>query len=164
MVTIFIRKLLRTLEITSRRSREELERRRAEERARQQAEAQRLIEEKRRREQEEQRRAEEERAQAMREAALLQKQVGNRKVFLLSCVIFVDKFGFLFTFLLSVFYPSVQREEELAKEQAQAEQLKQEREMLTQKEEAERQARKKVTTRILKYDRHFCIQLGPHIN
>ncbi|XP_030574377.1 ensconsin isoform X3 [Archocentrus centrarchus] len=61
-------------EEAERRSREELERRRAEERARQQAEAQRLIEEKRRREQEEQRRAEEERAQAMREAALLQKQ------------------------------------------------------------------------------------------
>ncbi|XP_029349022.1 ensconsin-like [Echeneis naucrates] len=57
-----------------RRSREELEHRRAEERARQQAEAQRLIEEKKRREEEEQRRAEEERAQAMREAALLQKQ------------------------------------------------------------------------------------------
>ncbi|KAK2826547.1 hypothetical protein Q5P01_020761 [Channa striata] len=54
--------------------REELERKRAEERARQQAEAQRLIEEKRKREEEEQRRAEEERAQAMKEAALLQKQ------------------------------------------------------------------------------------------
>ncbi|XP_056249244.1 ensconsin isoform X1 [Seriola aureovittata] len=61
-------------EEAERRSREELERRRAEERARQQAEAQHLIEEKRRREEEEQRRAEEERAQAMREAALLQKQ------------------------------------------------------------------------------------------
>ncbi|XP_018559217.1 ensconsin isoform X1 [Lates calcarifer] len=61
-------------EEAERRSREELERRRSEERARQQAEAQRLIEEKRRREEEEQRRAEEERAQAMREAALLQKQ------------------------------------------------------------------------------------------
>ncbi|CAJ1074492.1 ensconsin-like isoform X1 [Xyrichtys novacula] len=61
-------------EEAERRSREELERRRAEERARQQAEAQRLIEEKKRREEEEQRRAEEERAQAMREAALLQKQ------------------------------------------------------------------------------------------
>lgn len=83
---------------------------------------------------------------------------------MLSCIIFIDKFGFLFTFLLNVFYPSVQREEELAKEQARAEQLKQEREMLAQKEEAERQARKKVTTRILKYGRHFCIQLGPHIN
>lgn len=59
----------------SRRRRDELERRRAEEQAREQAEAQRLIEEKRRREEEEQRRAEEERAQAMREAALLQKQV-----------------------------------------------------------------------------------------
>ncbi|XP_036928701.1 ensconsin isoform X1 [Acanthopagrus latus] len=57
-----------------RRCREELERKRAEERARQQAEAQRLIEEKMRREEEEQRQAEEERAQAMREAALLQKQ------------------------------------------------------------------------------------------
>ncbi|KAF7670056.1 hypothetical protein LDENG_00084530 [Lucifuga dentata] len=57
-----------------RRSREELERKRAEEREQQQAEAQRLIEEKRRREEEEQRRAEEERAEAMREAALLQKQ------------------------------------------------------------------------------------------
>ncbi|XP_073339227.1 LOW QUALITY PROTEIN: ensconsin [Pagrus major] len=57
-----------------RRCREELERRRSEERARQQAEAQRLIEEKMRREEEEQRRAEEERAQAMKEAALLQKQ------------------------------------------------------------------------------------------
>ncbi|XP_029983285.1 ensconsin isoform X2 [Sphaeramia orbicularis] len=61
-------------EEAERRSREELELRRAEERARQQAEAQRLIEEKRRREEEEQRRAEEERAQAMKEAALLQKQ------------------------------------------------------------------------------------------
>ncbi|XP_028251421.1 ensconsin isoform X2 [Parambassis ranga] len=61
-------------EEAERRSREELERRRTEERARQQAEAQRLIEEKRRREDEEQRRAEEERAEAMREAALLQKQ------------------------------------------------------------------------------------------
>ncbi|CAK6966001.1 ensconsin-like [Scomber scombrus] len=61
-------------EETDRQSREELERRRAEERAQQQAEAQRLIEEKRRREEEEQRQAEEERAQAMREAALLQKQ------------------------------------------------------------------------------------------
>lgn len=60
----------------SRRSCEELERRRADERARQQAEAQRLIEEKMRREEEEQRKAEEERAQAMREATLLQKQVG----------------------------------------------------------------------------------------
>lgn len=63
--------------VTSRQSREELERKRADERARQQAEAQRLIEEKRRREEEEQRRAEEERAQAMKEAALLQKQVGK---------------------------------------------------------------------------------------
>lgn len=63
-----------------RRSREELEHRRAEERARQQAEAQRLIEEKRRREEDELRRAEEERAQAMREAALLQKQVGNANI------------------------------------------------------------------------------------
>lgn len=61
----------------SRRCREELERRKAEERAQEEAEAQRLIEEKRRREEEELRRAEEERAQAMREAALLQKQVGN---------------------------------------------------------------------------------------
>ncbi|XP_051251869.1 ensconsin isoform X3 [Dicentrarchus labrax] len=61
-------------EEAERRSREELERRRTEERARQQAEAHRLIEEKRRREEEEQRRAEEERAQAMKEAALLQKQ------------------------------------------------------------------------------------------
>ncbi|XP_033499572.2 uncharacterized protein map7a isoform X3 [Epinephelus lanceolatus] len=61
-------------EEAERRSREELERKRAEERARQQAEAQRLIEEKMKREEEEQRRAEEERAQAMREAALLQKQ------------------------------------------------------------------------------------------
>lgn len=61
----------------SRRCREELERRKAEERAEQEAEAQRLIEEKRRREEEELRQAEEERAQAMREAALLQKQVGN---------------------------------------------------------------------------------------
>ncbi|XP_026195203.1 ensconsin isoform X2 [Anabas testudineus] len=61
-------------EEAERQSREELEHRRAEERARQQAEAQRLIEEKRRREEEEQRRAEEERAQAMQEAALLQKQ------------------------------------------------------------------------------------------
>lgn len=68
-----------TIYDTSRRSREELERRRAEERARQQAEAQRLIEEKRRKEEEEQRQAEEERAQAMREAALLQKQVGKSK-------------------------------------------------------------------------------------
>ncbi|XP_056151397.1 ensconsin [Lampris incognitus] len=56
------------------RSREELERRRVEEQERLEAEAQRLVEEKRRREEEEQRRAEEERAQAMREAALLQKQ------------------------------------------------------------------------------------------
>ncbi|XP_058471837.1 MAP7 domain-containing protein 2-like isoform X4 [Solea solea] len=61
-------------EEAERQSREELEHRRAEERARQQAEAQRLIEEKRRREEEEQRGAEEERAQAMKEAALLQKQ------------------------------------------------------------------------------------------
>lgn len=61
----------------SRQRRDELERRRAEEQAQQQAEAQRLIEEKRRREEEEQRRAEEERAQAMREAALLQKQVNR---------------------------------------------------------------------------------------
>ncbi|KAM4625068.1 uncharacterized protein map7a [Polymixia lowei] len=57
-----------------RRSREELEKRRAEERARLQAEAQRLVEEKRRKDEEDQRRADEERAQAMREAALLQKQ------------------------------------------------------------------------------------------
>ncbi|KAG7229089.1 hypothetical protein INR49_013030 [Caranx melampygus] len=64
----------REREEAERRSREELEHRRAEERERQQAEAQRLIEDKRRREEEEQRRAEEERAQAMREAALLQKQ------------------------------------------------------------------------------------------
>ncbi|XP_043998474.1 ensconsin isoform X3 [Gambusia affinis] len=54
--------------------REEEQCRRAEEQARQEAEARRLVEEKRRREEEEQRRAEEERAQAMREAALLQKQ------------------------------------------------------------------------------------------
>lgn len=60
-----------------RRCREELERQRTEERARQQAEAQRLIKEKIRREEEEQRQAEEERAQALREAALLQKQVGK---------------------------------------------------------------------------------------
>lgn len=106
-------------EEAERRSREELERRRAEERARQQAEAQRLIEEKRRREQEEQRQAEEERAQAMREAALLQKQ----------------------------------REEELAKERERAEQLKQEREILAQKEEAERQARKKRLEEIMRRTR-----------
>lgn len=37
-----------------------------------------------------------------------------------------------------------QREEELAKERARAEQMKQEREITAQKEEAERQARKKV--------------------
>ncbi|KAF7201325.1 ensconsin isoform X3 [Nothobranchius furzeri] len=55
-------------------NREEPERRRAQERAQQEAEAQRLVEEKRRREEEEQRRAEEERAQAIKEAALLQKQ------------------------------------------------------------------------------------------
>ncbi|XP_047467927.1 ensconsin-like isoform X4 [Mugil cephalus] len=61
-------------EEAERRSREDLELKRAEERARQNAEAQRLIEEKRRREEEEHRRAEEERAEAMREAALLQKQ------------------------------------------------------------------------------------------
>uniref|UniRef100_UPI003AAAEB15 ensconsin n=1 Tax=Centroberyx gerrardi TaxID=166262 RepID=UPI003AAAEB15 len=61
-------------EEAERRSREELEHRRGEERARQQAETQRLVDEKRRREEEEQRQAEEERAQAMREAALLQKQ------------------------------------------------------------------------------------------
>lgn len=66
--------------IMCRRSREDLELRRAEERARQNAEAQRLIEEKRRREEEEQRRAEEERAEAMREAALLQKQVGRSSI------------------------------------------------------------------------------------
>lgn len=59
----------------SRQRQEELERRRAEEQARQEAEAQRLVEEKRRRDEEEQRRAEEERAQAIMEAALLQKQV-----------------------------------------------------------------------------------------
>ncbi|XP_041828379.1 ensconsin isoform X2 [Melanotaenia boesemani] len=98
-------------EEAERRSREELERRRAEERARQEAEAQRLIEEKMRREEEEQRQAEEERAQAMREAALLQKK----------------------------------REEELAEERARAEQLKQEREIVAQREEAARQARKKAT-------------------
>ncbi|XP_029317272.1 ensconsin isoform X2 [Cottoperca gobio] len=61
-------------EEAERRSREELEHRRADERARQQAEAHRLVEEKMKREEEEHRRAEEERAQAMREAALLQKQ------------------------------------------------------------------------------------------
>ncbi|XP_054913346.1 MAP7 domain-containing protein 2 isoform X5 [Poeciliopsis prolifica] len=61
-------------EEAERRSREEEQRRRAEEQARQEAEARRLVEEKRRREEEDQRRAEEERAQAMREAALLQKQ------------------------------------------------------------------------------------------
>lgn len=38
----------------------------------------------------------------------------------------------------------MQREEELAKERARAEQMKQEREIAAQKEEAERQARKKV--------------------
>lgn len=61
----------------SRRRRDELERRRAEEQSRQEAEAQRLVEEKRRRDEEEQRRAEEERAQALMEAALLQKQVNG---------------------------------------------------------------------------------------
>ncbi|XP_023209139.1 ensconsin isoform X1 [Xiphophorus maculatus] len=61
-------------EEAERRSREEQQCRRAEEQARQEAEARRLVEEKRKREEEEQRRAEEERAQAMREAALLQKQ------------------------------------------------------------------------------------------
>lgn len=39
----------------------------------------------------------------------------------------------------------MQREEEQAKERAKAEQIKQEREILAQKEEAERQVRKKVT-------------------
>uniref|UniRef100_A0A4W6EW69 Microtubule-associated protein 7a n=1 Tax=Lates calcarifer TaxID=8187 RepID=A0A4W6EW69_LATCA len=107
-------------EEAERRSREELERRRSEERARQQAEAQRLIEEKRRREEEEQRRAEEERAQAMREAALLQKQVGK---------------------------------EEQARERAKAEQMKKEREILAQKEEAERQARKKRLEEIMRRTR-----------
>uniref|UniRef100_A0A668AU23 Microtubule-associated protein 7a n=1 Tax=Myripristis murdjan TaxID=586833 RepID=A0A668AU23_9TELE len=102
-------------EEAERRSCEELERRRAEERERRQAEAQRLVEEKRRREEEEQRRAEEERAQAMREAALLQKQV----------------------------------KEELARERAKEEKMRQERELHAQKEEAERQARKKVM-RVLK--------------
>ncbi|XP_032403651.1 ensconsin isoform X3 [Xiphophorus hellerii] len=61
-------------EEAERRSRAEQQCRRAEEQARQEAEARRLVEEKRKREEEEQRRAEEERAQAMREAALLQKQ------------------------------------------------------------------------------------------
>lgn len=60
---------------TCRRSRDELESRRTTERARQQAEAERLVLEKRKREKEEQQRAEEERAQAIKEAALLQKQV-----------------------------------------------------------------------------------------
>ncbi|XP_036006756.1 ensconsin isoform X1 [Fundulus heteroclitus] len=61
-------------EEAERLNRAERERRRAEEQALQEAEVQRLVEEKRRREEEEQRRAEEERAQAMKEAALLQKQ------------------------------------------------------------------------------------------
>lgn len=61
----------------SRQRQDALERRRAEEQARQEAEAQRLLEEKRRRDEEEQRRAEEERAQAVMEAALLQKQVDH---------------------------------------------------------------------------------------
>lgn len=39
----------------------------------------------------------------------------------------------------------MQREEEEAKERAEAEKIKQEREMLAQKEEADRQVRKKVT-------------------
>lgn len=40
----------------------------------------------------------------------------------------------------------IQREEEQAKERAKEEQMKQEREILAQKEEAARQARKKVTS------------------
>lgn len=40
----------------------------------------------------------------------------------------------------------IQREEEQAKEREKAEQIRQEREILAQKEEAARQARKKVTT------------------
>lgn len=87
----------------SRRCREELERKRVEERARQQAEAQRLIEEKRRREEEEQRRAEEERAQAMREAALLQKQVGNANVtqmYYVSCYMYCSYYKFFNKYII----------------------------------------------------------------
>lgn len=130
----------------SRRCREELERKRAEERARQQAEAQRLIEEKMRREEEEQRRAEEERAQAMREAALLQKQVGNAScpcsTFSPTNLFFMENHSFHpFFCLVSCL---IQRVEEQAKEREKAEQIKQEREIIAQKEEAARQARKKV--------------------
>uniref|UniRef100_A0A8C5HHS7 Ensconsin-like n=1 Tax=Gouania willdenowi TaxID=441366 RepID=A0A8C5HHS7_GOUWI len=63
-------------EEAERQKQQELELRRAEERARQQAEAELFLMEKMRREEEEQRQAEEERAQALREAALLQKRVG----------------------------------------------------------------------------------------
>lgn len=140
----------------SRRCREELERRKAEERAEQEAEAQRLIEEKRRREEEELRQAEEERAQAMREAALLQKQVGNANfakgiisaptgviLFFFTNLVLMDNHCFSFFFAC---FCLIQREEEQAKEREKAEQIRQEREILAQKEEAARQARKKVTT------------------
>lgn len=124
--------------------REELERQRAEERARQQAEAQRLIEEKMRREEEEQRRAEEERAQALREAELLQKQVGNAG--------HLNRFDIprVASTLLnghSALLWSMQREEEQARERAKAEQIRQERELLAAKEEEARQVRKKVMTK-----------------
>lgn len=46
--------------------------------------------------------------------------------------------------MLNCFCVCLQREEELAKERAQAEQTKKERETAAHKEEAERQARKKV--------------------
>lgn len=125
---------------TSRQRRDELERRRAEEQTRLEAEAQRLIEEKRRREEEEQRRAEEERAQAMREAALLQKQVNYSYE---SSPLYLFTPGGRESLHFACFW-LYQREEEQARERARAEELRKERELLAQKEDAARQARKKV--------------------
>lgn len=78
----------------------------------------------------------------MREAALLQKQVRKtQKEPQTSLVtLFPSKEESL---ILCTF--AKQREEEQAKERAKAEQLKQERELVAQKEDAARQARKKVT-------------------
>uniref|UniRef100_A0A3B3UTR9 Microtubule-associated protein 7a n=1 Tax=Poecilia latipinna TaxID=48699 RepID=A0A3B3UTR9_9TELE len=123
------------------REKEEQERLQREEQARQEAEARRLVEEKRRREEEEQRRAEEER------------QVPSKHIILLSQEKSSLYSRHRFHLFIRVRMLFAQREEELAKERARAEQMKQEREIAAQKEEAERQARKKRLEEIMRRTR-----------
>lgn len=61
--------------------------------------------------------------------------------------------------MLNLFCGCLQREEELAKERVQAGQMKKERETATHKEEAERQARKKVRRSGIKSYTLLCVHL-----